>query len=78
MKKIFSLMIMLILAISLVACASQEKDSTVVKPTELEPPTNVSGEGEPITPEEIEYYLSKIEANLTKERTGRAGTSQLG
>ena len=40
--------------------------------SEIVPPASVSKEGEPMTVDEVEYYLATIEANLTLERTGKA------
>ncbi len=40
------------------------------KPAEIPPPAKVSKAGEPLTAEEVAYYMGKIKANLTVERTG--------
>lgn len=77
-----ALILVLVMLLFLVACESSNDLSTEMPPAEstssgtdtleIVPPANISKEGEPMTPDEIEYYLATIEANLTEERTGKA------
>ncbi len=74
-KKLVAIGLCLVFVFSLIGCNSPENlepDTTGLNNgTEITLPVNVSKEGEPMTKDEIEYYLAKIEANLTLERTGQ-------
>ncbi|NLB88267.1 MAG: hypothetical protein GX790_03445, partial [Syntrophomonadaceae bacterium] len=71
-KKIISIGVCLVIIFSLLGCGVSPDASSNSMPEKAEilPPANVSKMGEPMTQDEIAYYLAKIEANLTVERTG--------
>lgn len=76
MNKRLVLVLMMVMLLSFVACGCSsdppvETTASGTESSEIVPPANVSKEGEPMTPEEIEYYMATIEANLIPERTGK-------
>jgi len=75
MRKLVILGFSLVLAVFLLGCNSSGSEKASTPPQEnakqeISLPVNISNLGEPMTKDEIEYYLAKIEANLTLERTG--------
>lgn len=70
MKKLLMFLMTLALALALTACSSLTKTFDLKSP-EISPPAKISQPGEPLTEEEVAYYMAKIKANLTVERTGR-------
>jgi len=69
MKKLLILLVVAMTAFALAGCCPWSKICTT-KPSEIPPPAKVSRPGEPLTPQEVDYYMAKIKANLTVERTG--------
>lgn len=57
------------MAVPMIAYASSPSDSAAAT-SEIVEPTKVSQQGEPMTQEEVDYYMAKYLANLTFERTG--------
>ena len=60
------------LALTLAGCASPSGQLASTGSNAPEIIAGASLPGEPLTDREIDYYLDKIESNLTEERTGRA------
>lgn len=60
------------LALSMAGCATGSEPLSSTGSNAPEVVAGASLPGEPLTQAEVDYYLAKIEANLTEERTGRA------
>lgn len=69
MKKIRTLILLITVVLALAGCCVVSKICPV-KPSAIPSPARISQPGEPLTPEEVDYYMAKIKANLTLERTG--------
>ncbi|NMA70196.1 MAG: hypothetical protein GX958_12395 [Desulfitobacterium sp.] len=74
-KKLVLLGLSLFMTVFLIGCNTSGNEETNTLPSvsdkeDISLPVITSKEGEPMTNDEIKYYLAKIEANLTVERTG--------